>query len=523
MSMPVTPTIPGQDAATFDTAVTLLNSFAHVLVVSFVVAVLSAPLLRRVAFRYGIVDRPDAKRKLHDSAVPYLGGIAVFLAVIAGIAVSIWHDDTRVAPHYLPVGWAVIVGMVAIVGTGLADDVWHWDPRLKVAGQLVAAAALTLSDIGTPAIKGALSWVPDSVLTFSIAGMPVSHWIGTAVVAVFVLGACNSANLIDGLDGLLSGVVAIAALAMLVVALLIVPFEDTAVRADQTAAASYQAVARQFALNYARANGGDPTGREISAFIGDRLKLPNGYTFDVGRMVVEDHRGDPAYYESRLRGDPTATVADIQPIGFDVRVNPDPAGIQVSVERRRSNAAASIILALALIGAVVGFLPHNLKPASIFLGDCGSLLLGYLCAVIMLLFGDRGYTHLVLAGLIIFAVPVMDTILAIVRRRLAGVPMSAADDQHLHHQLRRALGGVAKAVFAMYGIGLVFAVLGVGLAAGVIIGGNAAVRVLYAISFVFFTFVAVIAVKAARREQWRRAVAARPAEAVGDASADRGT
>ncbi len=69
--------------------------------------------------------------------------------------------------------------------------------------------------------------------------------------------------------------------------------------------------------------------------------------------------------------------------------------------------SARIVLCLALLGAVLGFLPHNFKPASIFLGDCGSLLLGYMCVVIILMLGDRGRTYFVFAGLIVFAVPVM--------------------------------------------------------------------------------------------------------------------
>ena len=103
-------------------------------------------------------------------------------------------------------------------------------------------------------------------------------------------------------------------------------------------------------------------------------------------------------------------------------------------------AGARIVLCMALLGAVLGFLPHNFKPASIFLGDCGSLLLGYMCVVIILMLGEHGQTHLVFAGLIVFAVPIIDTTLAIIRRKLAGTPMSAGDDQHLHHQLKRAAG-----------------------------------------------------------------------------------
>src|SRR5688572_31995167 len=141
---------------------------------------------------------------------------------------------------------------------------------------------------------------------------------------------------------------------------------------------------------------------------------------------------------------------------------------------------ARIVLCVALIGAVLGVLPYNFKPATIFLGDSGSLLLGYMCIVIILMLGEHGHTHLVFAGLIVFSVPIIDTTLAIIRRKLAGTPMSAADDQHLHHQLKRALGGVRRAVLTLYGISFLFAVIGVTLAA-LVIKTNLRVRAIYAI------------------------------------------
>ncbi len=78
--------------------------------------------------------------------------------------------------------------------------------------------------------------------------------------------------------------------------------------------------------------------------------------------------------------------------------------------------------------------------------------------------------------------------------------MSVGDDQHMHHQLKRALGSVQRAVFAMYGITTVFAVVGVTLAALVLIT-ELRVRVVYAVSLVMFGFIGAMAVKTARRER----------------------
>ena len=110
--------------------------------------------------------------------------------------------------------------------------------------------------------------------------------------------------------------------------------------------------------------------------------------------------------------------------------------------------------------------------------------------------GDTGKTHLVLAGLIIYAIPIIDTTLAIVRRKMSGRSISDADDQHLHHMLRRALG-VKGAVFVLYGIGAVFALLGILLSEG-------RQRDIYAPVLVFAAFIGVIALKVGRRDHIER-------------------
>ena len=146
---------------------------------------------------------------------------------------------------------------------------------------------------------------------------------------------------------------------------------------------------------------------------------------------------------------------------------------------------------------MLGFLPYNFKPAVIFLGDSGSLLLGYMCIVIILMFGDRGQTHLVFAGLIIFALPIMDTLLAIVRRKISGASMSDADHQHIHHQLLRAMKSVPKAVFTLYGVTALFTTVGV-LLASMLILWDFRIRVIYVFATLLFTFIGAVAIKNAR-------------------------
>ncbi len=386
-------------------ALDLVNSYSVIFLIAFVVTLLSTPVIRRVALWGGVVDRPDSIRKLHRLPVAYMGGVAVFIGIIAAVAASYVYVD-GITAQFDPVPIAIVIGMVAIAFTGLADDLWGWDPRLKIMGQLIAAAALAVSKIGVNVAAGVLWPVADFfgleslVFTIPVLELPFDlvYWTGTALIAIFILGGCNAANLIDGLDGLLSGVVGIVALGLLV----------------------------------------------ISVF----MALQAWPLIDGREPVL---------------------------------------------------AGARLVLAFALFGAVLGFLPHNFNPATIFLGDCGSLLLGYLCVVIILMFGEYGQTHLVFAGLIVFALPIMDTVLAIIRRKLSGQPMSAADDQHIHHQLRSAFGGgVKKAVFALYGISGLFALVGVLLAA-LVMFTELRVRAIYAVALVLFGFIGVIAVKAARR------------------------
>lgn len=386
------------------TALDFLNGFAGVFIVAFIVTLLATPFVRKLAIEMEIIDKPNEARKQHKYPIAYLGGFAVFLGVMAAIAYSYTITDGP-GGTLEPVPVSIVIGIVAITFTGLADDVWGWDPRLKIAGQLVAAAALAVQDIGTRVAEGVLYPLfgePTTVLLtlgpLALQSSDVFYWSGTALIAIFVLGGCNAMNLIDGLDGLCSGTAAIMTTALLTIGLLM---------------ASHASVT-----------------------------------------------------------DPLDSLAGVR-----------------------------IAICMALLGAVLGFLPWNFNPAVIFLGDCGSLLIGYLVVVSILLLGEHGDTHLVFAGLIIFALPIMDTSLAILRRKLAGVPMSTADANHIHHLARRSLGGVKRAVVALYALSIAFGVLGVVLGA-LAIEQIVRLRIVYAASIVLFGAIGAVGLKLALRSRW---------------------
>lgn len=515
-------------------ALDLLNSYAHVFVAAFLVTLLATPLVRRAAIAAGVIDHPD-ERKMHAYPVAYLGGMAVFLGLCMAILISYVTAD-EYTDAYLHVPFAIIIGMVAITFTGLADDVWGWDPRLKIAGQLVAAAALAINDIGVRVAEGLLTPFmggPDvvllTILDFHILNDHLFYWSGTALIAIFVLGGCNAANLLDGLDGLLSGTVAIVAIGLLAIGLLIAPFDfrggeearheaDRIVENLQERSDRYLETLGAPAPDLAtliRANPEDNLVRVPAMPLGWTL----GYEPIAGTVHATDESTIIARAQSKrlhdmvrlyrdrygaypltldeLVGDDLAVLPKL-PAGRYLRYNPNTGWVDIDGDEP-SLAGARIVLCLALLGAVLGFLPHNFNPATIFLGDCGSLLLGYMCIVIILMLGARGETYYVFAGLIVFAVPGIDTTLAIIRRRLAGTSLSAADNQHLHHQLKRALGGVKRAVFALYGISIAFAAVGISLV--VLVMNGLRVRFVYAIALVLFGFIAVIAVKAGRRQK----------------------
>ena len=347
----------------------LLSGYMPVFVAALLITLILTPIVRRVAISADIIDHPDQGRKQHAYPIAYLGGLALFGGVLAGIAASVIFTNGQ-ASLLQGVPVSVVVGMLAIVFTGLADDIWKWDPRLKIAGQLVAAAALAIEDVGPQLAAGVLSAIcgePKDILfsigAFHVQNSELYYWIGTAITAIFVIGGCNAANLIDGLDGLLAGTTTIMALGFLAISL---------------------------TMAYA-------------------LPVENTET---------------------------------------------------------SLAGTRIILSLILLGITLGFLPYNFNPAAIFLGDCGSLLIGYLSVVIIMTFGEFGTTKYSVAGLICFGLPILDTTLAIIRRKVAGLSMSDADSNHIHHRLKRYFrGNVRKTVLTLYAIAFGFSVLGAGLTA----------------------------------------------------------
>lgn len=120
----------------------------------------------------------------------------------------------------------------------------------------------------------------------------------------------------------------------------------------------------------------------------------------------------------------------------------------------------AIIMITALAGALTGFLPFNFNPAKTFIGDTGSNFLGYCLAIISILGIAKTYTAIVIvAPLIVLALPVFDTLFAIVRRLIKGKSLKAIvmpDKGHLHHQMLKRGFTQKEAVLSLYGISATF-------------------------------------------------------------------
>lgn len=116
------------------------------------------------------------------------------------------------------------------------------------------------------------------------------------------------------------------------------------------------------------------------------------------------------------------------------------------------------MLTFIMLGATLGFLCHNFNPAKIFMGDSGSMFLGYIIAVIALLGFKNVTLTTLLAPICLLAIPIMDTLFAILRRIINKKPIDEPDREHLHHQLLNLHLSHRNTVLTIYFIDSLFAI-----------------------------------------------------------------
>lgn len=282
-------------------------------VVSLILSLVLTPQVRSFALRFGLTDNPDTRRKLHKDKTPVAGGLAILLATVVSLAGMLLLFDVPMEAEFGSqsnqlIGLCAAAMIICLVG--VLDDSGRLRGRHKLIGQVFAVLVVISSGLLVERIQ-------------------LFHWqielglLAVPFTAFLLLGAVNSLNLLDGMDGLLSTVAFIITLAF------------------------------------------------------------------AGIAVVGGKW-------------PTACIA------------------------------------VAMAGGILGFLRYNFPPASIFLGDTGSMLIGLVIGSLAIQSSLKGPATAALAApLAALAVPILDTTAAIFRRKLTGRSIYSTDRGHLHHLLLR--------------------------------------------------------------------------------------
>ena len=278
------------------------------------VAYFITPRVKDLAIKLGALDAPD-DRKVHTRPIPRMGGLAIYAGFVLAVLASM-HVSREIM--------GLLVGGTVILIVGIIDDLKPLPARVKLLGQIVAAAVLVMFDIR-------IEW-----LTNPFGEMLYVDYLAIPLTIIWVVSLTNTVNLIDGLDGLAAGVSTIASITILLVAL-------------------------------------------------------------------------------------------------------------------QQNFVAVAILTAALAGSAFGFLQHNFNPAKIFMGDTGSMFLGYMLAAISILGAVKSAATIALiVPIVALGLPILDTAFAIIRRYMSGRPIFKPDKGHLHHRLLEMGLTQKQAVLLMY-------------------------------------------------------------------------
>jgi UDP-GlcNAc:undecaprenyl-phosphate GlcNAc-1-phosphate transferase len=163
-------------------------------VISFILSLYLTPVMRKAALQFGIVDHPDGKLKKHKRPMPYLGGIAIYLAFLLALAFSLTPEFNKEVLGLLLAGTIVLL-------LGFIDDLGFLKTWVKFAGQLIAVLVLVKSGI-----------------FIKLVFLPT--YVSIPLTFLWLVGMSNAFNIIDVMDGLAAGVAFFASVAFFCVALL---------------------------------------------------------------------------------------------------------------------------------------------------------------------------------------------------------------------------------------------------------------------------------------------------------------
>jgi len=313
-------------------------AFAMSLVLSLILTIIT----KKIALKLKIVDQPDQTRKMHEKTTPLLGGMAIFLSFFT--VIFLFKNNILSGSLELHHWLGVFVGAIFLMIGGLLDDKYKLNPKLQLIFPILACLSVVAGGVGIEKITG----ISGNLVFLNDLRIPIIAWAGQIhyfiiladlFTIIWLMGMMYTTKLLDGVDGLVSGVTA------------------------------------------------------------------------IGSFIIFLF---------------TMTTKYFQPdIGF---------------------------AALVLCASCLGFLILNWQPAKIFLGEGGSLLLGYLLGVLSIISGGK-----IAIALLIMGIPIMDVAWTILRRTIAGKnPFRSADRKHLHFRLLDSGLSVKKTVLFYYLFALIF-------------------------------------------------------------------
>jgi UDP-GlcNAc:undecaprenyl-phosphate GlcNAc-1-phosphate transferase len=192
--------------------ITNSNAFLLIFSVAFMGCVLATPMVTRIAVWAGAIDRPDQFRRIHKGATPRLGGLGLAFGILVGVVVVVqggYFDHWETLPDWSRAQWSVLAASLLVLVIGVFDDTLSMGPRVKLLGQTLAALLLYAGGMRISNVE-ILGWsldltqpaIPLEALGYHKAlALP-----GLAVTTFWFLACMNIWNLIDGMDGLASGV-----------------------------------------------------------------------------------------------------------------------------------------------------------------------------------------------------------------------------------------------------------------------------------------------------------------------------
>ncbi len=180
-----------------------MNKLYILAVISVVLSALFTPLVKKIAFRFKVLDVPRDKRKIHKKPIPLLGGLAIYCSFVLTLLLK--------AGALSMAEKGIIVGASVIVAGGIIDDKFDIRPRYKLIFQTLASIILILSGVKITLITNPML-TSNQYLNIGILSIPLT--------ILWVIGITNALNLIDGLDGLAAGVALISSITIFIIAII---------------------------------------------------------------------------------------------------------------------------------------------------------------------------------------------------------------------------------------------------------------------------------------------------------------